>query len=312
MSDEDSVALHESVGIFADVGGAAKVPPIYVIRDVLPTGIVFIAGPPKSLKSTFMYLLAILVTGEKHKALPDEMMVVDNKGRVLGLSAEASAGEIRYALEDGAGMKLKPDGSFLVAEMPWEWRLDDDDALQRLLGWLNALKPRVFFLDPLRDFHSLEEKDDGSMNRLLRPIQQWAKKNDAAFIVVHHASKKGKGDNSNYEASEMRGTSALFGIADGVMMLTPKPGNVIHVKSTIKRGESWERSIKMGIWGKDTDVSLSQTAVRLFKHMKESNEPFSFDELSKHMKVSKTTLTLAARELEQQGLIHKDGRRYKV
>ena len=310
----EDVALREADGIFVDVGGSAKVPPVYIIKNVLPSGIVFMAGPPKSMKSTALYLLTILVTGEKHRALPEEMMDVVLKGRVIGLSAEASAGEIRYALENGAGMRLEADGSYLVAEVPWEFRLDDPDALDKLLGWLEALRPRVFFIDPLRDFHSLEEKDDGGMNRLLRPIQKWAKSNDACAIIVHHTSKKQKGDNTNYEASEMRGTTALFGIADGVIMLTPKANGVIHMKATIKRGEPWERSVKLGVWGADTNVSVSQTAQDLLQHLQEADEkePLTFDEVAKLMKVSKSNITLAARELVAAGLIRKEGRRYKV
>lgn len=313
-NDDDVIALREAERIFVDLGASTKVPPVYVIKDVLPAGIVFLAGPAKSKKSTLLYLLSILVTGEKHEALPPDMMEVLLKGRVVGLSAEASAGEIRYALEDGAGMKLEPDGMYLVAEVPWEFRLDDDDALQRLLGWLNALQPRLFFVDPLRDFHSLEEKDDGGMNRLLRPIQQWAKKNDACAVIVHHTSKKAKGDNSNYEAAEMRGTTALFGIADGVLMMTPKSDGVIHIKATIKRGAPWERSVKMGVWGDSQKVSLTETAEDLLQHLKEADEleTMTFDELAKLMKVSKTNVTLAARELQSAGLIRKEGRRFKV
>jgi hypothetical protein len=310
--DEEVIALKEADGTFIDVGASVKVPPRFVIEDVLPTGIVFIGGPPKSLKSTFLYLLAVLVTGRTHKSLPEEMMKVSMQGRVLGLSAEASAGEIRYALENGAGVAMAADGSFLVAETPWDWRLDDPDALERLIGWLDALKPRVFFVDPLRDFHTLEEKDDGNMNRLLRPIQKWAKTNDAAFCVVHHASKKPKGDNTNYNPNDMRGTSALFGIADGVLMLTPKTKNVIHVHATIKRGEPWERSIQLGIWGKAADTTLSKNAVRLLKHLKQTDEAVPMGQLAKLLAMSKSTLVLAARELEQQGLIYKEGRQYKL
>lgn len=313
-NDDDVIALREAGSIFVDIGTSAKVPPVYVIKDVLPAGIVFMAGPAKSMKSTLLYLLSILVTGEKHTALPDDMMVVVLKGRVIGLSAEASGGEIRYTLENGAGMKLQADGSYLVANEPWEFRLDDENALERLLGWLEALKPRLLFIDPLRDFHSLEEKDDGGMNRLLRPIQRWAKKNDACAIIVHHTSKKQKGDSSNYEASEMRGTTALFGIADGVLMMTPKTDGVIHIKATIKRGAPWERSVKMGVWGAGAKVSLTETAEDLLQHLKEADEleVMTFDELAKLMKVSKTNVTLAARELMSAGLIRKEGRRFKV
>lgn len=307
------VALQEALEAFVDVGASTKVPPVFLIKNVLPTGIVFFAGPPKCSKSTLLYLLAALVTGEKHRALPDDMMEVILRGRVVGLSAEASAGEIRFALEDGAGLRLQPDGSFLVAETPWSWRLDDPDALTQLLAWLDALKPRLFFLDPLRDFHSLQEKEDGEMNRLLRPIQQWAKNNDACAVVVHHAGKKPKGDNSNYDPSEMRGTSALFGIADGVLMLTPKGGGVIHIKAVIKRGESWERSVKLGVWGRTTNVSVSQTAQALLKHLQEAgSDRMTFDELARLLRVSKTSLVMAARELESVGLAVKEGRRYKA
>ena len=86
--------------------------------------------------------------------------------------------------EAGMLAPVTNDFSLLISDDPFNFRLDDEDGLKRMMGWLEALKPRLVFLDPLRDFHSVEEKDSGPMNRLLRPLQQWAKKEAGGNVTT--------------------------------------------------------------------------------------------------------------------------------
>lgn len=237
-------------GTFTDLAEADMSPPVWVIKGVLPTGITFLGGPPKTMKSTIEMAFSLAVAGVRAEVLPDELTELGGRsGRVMGLSAEASAGELRHMVEVGFGVVLPHDRSIVIADDPWSFRLDDPDALATLLGWLNARKPKLFWLDPLRDFHSLEENDSGGMNRLLRPLQKWAKENHSAFLVVHHTRKKSGEDKGDYHATEMRGTTALFGIADGVIMITPRPGGKLHLRGTYKRGPEWERTVTLKAWG---------------------------------------------------------------
>lgn len=234
-------------GVFTDLFEAQLVPPTWVIEDLLPVGLVFVGAPPKSGKSTLTMAMSALVAGFECKALPKFLSHAPATGRVQIYSYEATAGELRHMMEFGLRVTGRNDESIIVADDPWMFRLDDDDGLAKMLGWLDDKKPKLCILDPLRDFHQLEEKDSGGMNRMLRPLRQWAVKNDACVLIVHH-TRKVDDEKQVYTAADMRGTSALFGIADGVLMLTPQPSGTVKMQATFKRAKGWDRTLRISAY----------------------------------------------------------------
>lgn len=296
--------MEDITGVWTDLGDAVREPPRYIIEGVLPSGIVFIAGPPKSQKTTLEMALTLLVAGYKNvKVLPPDMSKVVEPGRVVIMSAEHTAGELRDIVESGMGMKVLNDKSVIIADDPWTFRLDDPDSLEVLMGWLEYWKPKVFVIDPLVDFHSLEEKDAGSMNRVLRPIQKWAKTNGSCFIVIHHTTKKKADDKSTYKAGEIRGTGALFGIADGVIMLTPQEDGVVVMEATLKRGAGWKRAVRLGVWGRETESAsvASPTSDLVFEELKAGAR--NYETIAKKLKVSKAKVVSAVKELKDSGRV---------
>lgn len=301
---------HEPVeGIFTDLGDAVHEPPEWVVHNLLPTGITFIAGPAKTYKSMIALSAVCSAVELPHEAMPANLRRTSLTGTAMLLSAEASAGTLRHTAEAGLGVKIPNDKRIIVADDPWRWRLDDEGALETLLGWLKARKPRVFVLDPLRDFHNLDEKDDGGMNRLLRPIQRWAVDNHAAFIVVHHTKKKNTRDDGDYTALDMRGSSALFAIADGVLMVTPRGGTKLHVLATFKRAEGWSRDFQLGVWGKKCEggvESVTASTVAVWRALQAGAR--NYGDMAKQLTVSKATVVEAVAALERIGAIRKQGR----
>lgn len=295
--------------VFTDLGEAELIPPKWVIKDLLPTGLVFLGAPPKSGKSTLEMIMSLLAAGVPCQALPPSLSVVENPGVVLGWSYEASAGELRHMCEEGLGVKVPNNRSILIADNPWAYRLDDDGG-QAMLGWLNAKMPVLAWLDPLRDFHNLEEKDSGSINRLLRPLQRWAKDHDCCFLVVHHTKKKDEGD---YTANDLRGTGAIFGIADAVLMLTPKGNAMTHIKAVFKRAPSWERTIKIAAYDNLGAVPTEQLGdvEKLILNLLAGGAP-NLESIAKQLKVGKLRVIEGCRALERAGLIRKEGKAYVV
>lgn len=235
---------------FDDLWEADLELPKYVIKDFLPTGLTFMVAPPKAYKSTIEMAMTLAVAGEPVSALPADLLQVPEPGIVIGLSAEASPGELRYMVEQGMGVTGGVHGRIRLLKDPWKFRLDDPGAKETLLKLLHTRRPRLLWIDPLRDFHSLDEVDAGEMNRLLRPLQRWAKEHDSAVLIVHHTRKKAGGDEDrNYKADDARGTSALFGMADGLIVCTPKGKNRVHLDVTLKRGQPWEKTVQLNIWG---------------------------------------------------------------
>lgn len=234
-------------GTFTDVARATKSLPRWVIEPLLPEGLVIMAGPPKeSYKSTISCAMACLVSDHPHKALPmDWQRRMD--GPVMFLSHEADAGELRFTIEDGLGVKLRPDESLLVADRPEEFQLDTEEGHAELMHWLDARKPVLTIIDPLANFHSLEEKDAGQMIKLLAPLRRWAKNEQACILLVHHTKKLD--EERQLRAGDVRGTSALFGLADGLILLSPTQNEyeiIFDVKP--KRGRHFVQTVQLGIW----------------------------------------------------------------
>lgn len=274
MDDHDDHDLGQSLpihGYFQDLATATIEEPVWIIKDLIPKGLTFISGPPKqSMKSTMTAAISALVSGHTCKVLPPFMSNVVNMGRVMWLSAEANAGELKDMMINGMGLKLQANESIIVADDPWEFRLDDPDGWKRLKEWLDELKPRLVILDPLAEFHNLDEKVAGDMIRLLRPIRKWAVDNDRAVIFVHHVSKKAsdqKGE--NYDAMDMRGSGALFGKADGLMVVTPKGKEEerrIHIQAIFKRALGWKKEIQLAAYnrkGMDATVFINDLSKKV-------------------------------------------------
>jgi hypothetical protein len=243
LDDEHDEPIHPIDGVFTDLFAADMEPPKWIIKDLLPPGLVFVGAPPKAGKSTLEMAIALLVAGFDCKVLPPFLSQVVEPGRVVGFSAEATAGELRHMAEVGLKVKGQPNGALVICDDPFKWRLDDPDGLSNLMFWLQELKPRLVFIDPLRDFHSLEEKDSGQMNRLLRPLQRWAKETDGCVMVIHHTKKKQGDDDrdAGFTPDDLRGTGALFGIADAVLMVTPAREGYVRMHATFKRAQGWQR-----------------------------------------------------------------------
>lgn len=250
MEHEGMEIPPELEDFWEDAASSEVEPPSWIVEGVVPPGLMIVGGPPKSNKTTVVMGLAAQVSGHDCKILPPFMMRVNRPGRVMLLEAEHSPGDIKYMIEEGMGCSLKKDQSILCAKDSSEFRLDDPGGLSRLLRWLDVWKPRLFVIDPLREFHECEEKDSGEMQRLMRPLRRWALANDACVLAIHHTSKPGEGHSGVYSPLELRGSSAFAGMANGMLMVTPaKQDGVVTIAGKYKRGPSFERVFQLGIYG---------------------------------------------------------------
>lgn len=292
-------------GVFTELARATSIPPTWIIKDLLPVGLTGIIAPPKSMKSTALMAISILTAGMKCDAIPGHPSA-NLKGRVVGWSYEATAGELRHTVETGLGVELEDDGSILIADEPFTFQLDDPAGIQALLFWLDELKPKLAWLDPFAEFHSLDEKDSGQMIQLLRPLHKWAKDNDAAFVIVHHTRKKGGMDTSANSAADARGSGGIVGKMDGILVFTPvNESGLIRINATFKRGKSWSKEIQFKAFGSDLpplplgDIErMVATAVALGAGEKH---------LAKTLNLNKARTAQAVRSLEQHGMVMRNG-----
>lgn len=253
--------------VWTDVGEAEFEEPEWIVKGILPVGITFIAGPPKSYKSTVELALLLTASGTENSVLPSDLSICDTPGRVLMLSMEAQPGSLRHTAKHGFGVEIPSDMRFLCMSDPWRFRLDQQQDVEDLLGWVGELDASVLAIDPLRNCHSLDENDSGGMVMMLQPIQQWAVKNKRSVVIVHHSKKLGeeRDGKRNANANDMRGSSALFGLADAVLTITGKGKGLVHVDAIMKRGEAWQRTIQLGIWGMSSIESITDDVKQVFE-----------------------------------------------
>lgn len=311
MIDAELEPLHPIEGYFTDVATALRRPPAWVVEGMLPEGLVFMAGPPKeSFKSTITCGLAALIAGFKCQAMPADWQP-KLPGPVMMFSHEADAGELRFILEEGLGVKLKPTEGILVCNQPWDYRLDDEDGLAQMLHWLNLRKPALCIIDPLANFHSIEEKDAANMIRIIGPIRRWAKDNGACVLIVHHTRKVEEG--KAYKAADMRGTSALFGLCDGIIMLTPAPKAqyTVQMEATFKRGEGWTKVLSFAIWsakGQRAGEQLRPMDEQILKAIRHGYE--TPDEVARHLAIAEGQVAGRLKRLAESGYVRKAGGKY--
>jgi RecA-family ATPase len=84
---------------------------------------------------------------------------------------------------------------------------------------------RLVILDPVRQFHTLDENDSGSMTALVQAFQQIAAKTRAALIFAHHVNRASTQAGLGDTAGAARGSTAL---SDGVrwQLNLSEPGKV--------------------------------------------------------------------------------------
>jgi hypothetical protein len=309
MSPEQDDGPLESIdGHFTDLFRASKKPPVWIVEGVLPAGLTIMVGPPKdAYKSTVSAALAAKVAGLKCTALPLDWKAV-MRGPVMIFSYEADAGELRSMVEDGMGVKGQPIESIMVADEPDTFRLDDEDAAEQMIFWLDARKPALVILDPLANFHGFEEKDSAKMIHILSPLRRWAKANNSCFLVVHHTRKLQ--EDRAYRADDARGTSAIFGLCDAILVITPgKKKYELMIDAKFKRSPAWLKTIQLAVWerkGEQGGEALREVDKMILKAIAHGfREP---SKIAKHINLGPASVEVRLAFLKTNGYLRVDAK----
>lgn len=70
-------------------------------------------------------------------------------------------------------------------------KLDDLEAMQRLLGMIQQIQPALVVLDTLRELHDRREDLSDEMGPLVRPLRQIAHETNTTIVLNHHHRKSG-------------------------------------------------------------------------------------------------------------------------
>lgn len=238
---------------FKDLHDAPAEPIQWIVKDVTPVGLQIFGGAPKSLKSTVANTLPAICAGWGCTSLPPWAELAPGMGGPsLILSGEATAPELKYLYKDAFKLTTAP-GTVLINDDPWDFKLDRRETLTELLSVLNEFQPRLCIIDPLRKFHAGDENDAAFVESILYPIRKWAVANSSAVIVVHHARKEPQGADRDevMDPSNLRGSNAIFGAADSIIMCRAINRDIGHVRVAAihKRASGWCRDICVGAPG---------------------------------------------------------------
>lgn len=137
----------------------------------------------------------------------------------LGIYRLKNRLEVIHAYQD-SGAALN---NLLLSSKDMRIQLDTDDGIKRIQDLVSEHKPDVLVFDPLWNFHSKDENSATEMRKVLGPLQQVLTKYNCSAILVHHTAKiteyKGVPTRDISSPSSMRGSSALWGFADTIVMV---------------------------------------------------------------------------------------------
>jgi hypothetical protein len=108
-------------------------------------------------------------------------------------------GAIRIAERGPEGVKLAPRGAQLASQ-------------------IKRFQPDLVIIDPLATAHTLDESSNADMADFFAVLQDIARDNHAAIVVVHHA-RKGSGKGSEGGMDQARGASAIAGAVRSMWLI---------------------------------------------------------------------------------------------
>jgi hypothetical protein len=180
---------------------------------IVRRGLIVVGGGAKRGKSSLVNTLLF----NRHRKKP-WLGFTTTGGRTLVIQAEIPEPELQKRI----GLQLKdsdrpPKGSiyFLTDR---RIKLDRPEGLAKLRQHLDRIKPDLLVIDPLARFFSGDENSAKDMGAFVTALDVLIQEYDLTIIIVHHVGKPAPGD-GRAGGDRLRGSSALFGAADTVMLL---------------------------------------------------------------------------------------------
>lgn len=179
---------------------------------VVRQGLIVTGGAPKLGKSCLVSNLVIA----RHRGEP-WLGFATTPGRTLVIQAEIPEPELQKRL----GIMLK-DGTCPATGSVYfltdrRIKLDRPEGLAALRQHLDRLAPDLLVIDPLARFFSGEENSAKDMGALVAALDVLIQEYAVTILLVHHVGKPGADGREG--GQRLRGSSALFGAADTVMLL---------------------------------------------------------------------------------------------
>lgn len=211
-------------------------PPAILGGGMLPRSTLgVIGGPPKVGKSSTALNLAL----RRSRGEP-WLGFGTTPGRTLVVQAEIPERELqtrlRLMLQD-LGRDLPDKRLYFVTHRGL--RLDRMDGLRACRRLVEEVRADLLILDPLARFFSGDENSAREVGRLVGGLDELIQGLGVAIFLVHHTAKPSATD-PREGGLRLRGSSALFGAADTVMILDRAEGGFFRLSFELRHGKEPE------------------------------------------------------------------------
>ena len=187
--------------------------PVWLVEDLIPTGLLVLAGRPKLGKSWMgLQLAAAVATGGRFLDVKVE------KRPALYIALEDSPRRLKKRLIQ---QRMPADNLLdIVTEFPG---LETPDALATLERLRRERGHRLVIIDTLtRALGAIDQNDNATIGVIVSNLQRWAVTNDVCLLIVDHHRKPGA--QADDLVSDIMGATSKTGAADALLGLYRQRG----------------------------------------------------------------------------------------
>jgi hypothetical protein len=277
-----------------------------------------LGGEPKCCKSWLALDLAVSIASG---APCLRRFPVRQTGRVLLFPAEDSLAIVRQRLQGicaaaGVGFDALPVDVITAPVL----RLDTETDRGRLAATVEALRPVLLILDPMIRLHRVDENDASQIALLLSFLRELQRRFHVAVILVHHARKD---SNGSRPGQALRGSSELHGWGD-VNLYVRRRGAQLTL-TTEHRAAPSQDDIPLELVESGAGLALAAASAaaavataeptpmeRVLQALEQIGEPTSAQRLREACGMRTASVGESLNALIGQGLVVRDGRRYRL
>jgi hypothetical protein len=203
------------------------------------SGAILISGPQKIGKSLFGSQLALSLASRTpfldFPAGPTEY-------KTLILQAEVGPKRMQERFKKQvSGFPDEAQGQVLSASVFSSVKLDRDEGVRTVMGWIDEHHPDILIVDPLSNFHCGNENEAQDMLKVTSVLDEIRSKDVAVIVVHHHGKNSSERKNVGHKA---RGSSALPGWYDTHFSLEwAEEGKTARLKFELRHDEAPEDKI---------------------------------------------------------------------
>lgn len=286
--------------------------PKWAVKDLIPEGVTFVAGPPKLGKSIFCLNIAVAVS----QGGPALSFFDVEEGSVLYLALEDGPRRIQSRLRKL--VKGKVSDSLEVVN---EWPRVNQGGLEAIDAWINSRKDaRLLIVDTLKcirpattghDNRNAYDADYEAIAPLTKLVSQ-----RVALLIVHHTRKALAED----PLATVSGSYGLTGAADGVLVLARSRNKSNATLSVIGRDvEEQELALEfrpnLFLWsvlGKADEVRRSDERQDILNLLAPSKEPMAPGEIAAVLNKHPTSTRTLIHKMKHDGQVKSFGNKYHL